>query len=404
METPDRKSQTTRISLADVIAAKSKGVSQPPPTTRTKFPGSKRSTTRIMLIEDDEDTSLLKTAAKAETEAIPAIPVQQPVSKAPPTARFRKPSTTQITGFATTTVAKKKGDTTAATVARQPVAGGTVSKSSTSRILLKEDVSSAEKKEDLSSINSPIMGIPVEPEVPKTTAHHGVPVTIKLKRPVPPPSSPVASEAGAGAIPRTIRIAKQQQPAVSAEAPTVVKKVTEPPSRGETARLSIENADILKKEVLSTASTVVAQKPPRTIKLKRPSDIADLPEAPPSSEEEQIAIAKKSETAKIQLPEIEGIAGASQPPLTQRKTIKIKRTDRSGQMRTISLKRPQEEELSEQQGAEAAVSGEEFKKMEVGVVWSIFALAAVFCVIGLLYILASQALGPTPTFPVPFEY
>jgi hypothetical protein len=399
METSNKKSQTTRISLADIIASKNKSASSPPITTKAKPEASKRNTTRIILMEEDDNGSAPKTISKAETEAITAIPIQQPAQKSPPTTRFKKPSTTQLTSFAA-----KKGDTTS-TVARAPVSvAAPTDKRHTSRIVLQEELPAPGKSKDLSNISSPIVGIPVESEAPKTTSHPGAPVTIKLRRSASTTPPPPQEAIERGPAPKTIRILKEQS-AIS-EAPTVVKKTTEPLKRGETSRIAIEDIDSLKKEVLSTAPTVADQKPPRTIRLKRPSDLEAVPEISETKTEEQLDTAKKSETSKIQLPQLEEApsASASQTPLTQRKTIKIKRTDRAGQMRTISLKRPDEKEIAQSEDQAVSQTVEDIRRTELGAVWSFVALVAVFCVIGLVYLLASQSLGPAPVLPVPFEY
>ena len=144
---------------------------------------------------------------------------------------------------------------------------------------------------------------------------------------------------------------------------------------------------------------------PKTIRLKRPSAIVPVAAAITSAAPEAQMAAQKSETAKIELPKAEEF----QVPETQRKTIKIKRTDRNVMPRTVKMVRPpaakptveaalkKETPAAVVEGVTPAPAQEE----ETIIVFPIAASLAAAYLFLLAYLLAAQVLGPQLALPVP---
>lgn len=116
--------------------------------------------------------------------------------------------------------------------------------------------------------------------------------------------------------------------------------------------------------------------------------------------------AKKSETAKIELPKDAEYLTSS----TQRKTIKIKRTDRNIISRTVNVARQTPAEPGQAEAkpqAEAAALKEEqvpkapIQDDEPLPVFSILAGLAAVCLVLLVYLLVAQSFGPDLVLPVP---
>jgi hypothetical protein len=274
----------------------------------------------------------------------------------------------------------------------------------TTRISLEEaltsDAASTAAVADAKKLTTgPIMGIPTH-----TTP---IPQTIKLKRPSTSPI--VISQHDMAAAPTAAKIPSTKIPAVPlGEAPTVVKKLVTPIPVSETSRiiLEIDAQTAGMRQKTSPIPFLAPSEPtpaPKTIRLKRPSGIVPLPTQPaeqPLTEISDVQTVKKSETAKIEIPK----SAESPASITQRKTIKIKRTDRNVIPRTVVLSRP---------SVAAKPAAGIPKKVEVVAppppaleeeplpVFSIVAGVAAVCLILLVYLLASQAFGPKLLLPIP---
>lgn len=275
----------------------------------------------------------------------------------------------------------------------------------------------------------PIMGIP--------THTAPIPQTIRLKRPSTSPI--VISPPDITTAPTVVKVVHHKPPTSPvAETPTVIKKTIPPASLQETSRIILElgpqAADLRPKTgPLPSVSSTEPTPGPKTIRLKRPSTIMPVspveakqaPSVPPAAEPgrtaagapKDIQTAKKSETAKIELPK----DTEYQTSATQRKTIKIKRTDRNAISRTTTAARQTLAGLpgrtpalgtaeAKPQPAEAIQSRDEAKEElaskapileEPLPVFSILAGLAVVCLALLVYLLASQAFGPKLFLPVP---
>ncbi len=240
---------------------------------------------------------------------------------------------------------------------------------------------------------------------------------------VPEPEVPAAS---GSAKKDSARI---EVPASQALAPS---KATEPErDKKQTARIDI--ADILVQDeqdkegahAVEPRGTEAAEVPaedqapapsasppgmPKTIRIKRPGSIPRSPAAetapstqpPPAATEPTAAErsedtgseVKKTATARIEIPADEA---SSEPSLTRRKTVRIKRSDglKTGGGRALKIARPSEGETAPSVAGPLAKIQEE---PEVGSLFAILALAALFVTAVLVYMLAAQ-LWPGLPFP-----
>lgn len=252
---------------------------------------------------------------------------------------------------------------------------------------------------------APITGIP--------THTSPIPQTIRLKRPATSPI--VINPSDITSAPTVVKVVHAKSPTVHAkpptgltsEVPTVIKKPVPPRPLNETSRIILDFGpqppDLRTKTGPLPAISATEPTPgPKTIRLKRPSTI--MPTAVQTAEQApvspEIQAAKKSETAKIELPKEADVL----TPATQRKTIKIKRTDRNIIPRTVTMARP----AAAKPAAPAAARAPEPTAPPAPVleeeplpVFSILAGVAVVCLALLVYLLTSQAFGPKLILPVP---
>lgn len=156
-----------------------------------------------------------------------------------------------------------------------------------------------------------------------------------------------------------------------------------------------ESEDVFKRRTIPvgipTPPPAAAAKP-KTIQVKKPAmrpGEPSLAATPPA--EETVSEAKKSETARIDLPPDVG-----ERPATRPKTIRIKRPDGTTARKALTIARPSEEEAPVALGAAVgAEAGEE----EPGTVYSVLALVALLVTCVLLYVLAAQSFAPDLPFP-----
>lgn len=178
-----------------------------------------------------------------------------------------------------------------------------------------------------------------------------------------PPAAPTA------AGPRTIRIKRPSQTpptAIMSEPPTSTQ-ISKP--KGATQRVKPK----------TQAAPPEAEATPAPKMDKTPTAMAV-----PTVED-----AKKSETARIELPPE---ASGSRPP-TRRKTVRIKRPDGTSASRELTIARPSKA---------PAMEAEEKTQVPVektGPVFSILALVATLVLLVLLYVLAAQTIGTGLPFP-----
>lgn len=343
--------------------------------------GLKNQTSRISL----ESARPLKSplAAKKTTNLVPDIPAH--VSPMPQTIRLKRPPTSPIT---VQTVdlpppAKKAGDTALvqASTAVRTTTAETV-KRQTTRIGLAE--SAAPKgPADFKRTTGPILGIPT---------HAGpIPQTIRLKRPATstvkrPPTSPVIAKPSVPTVmPRREQATLGGQDIT--EAPTVIKHITAPQTT--TSRIVLEELpaplSATSKQPTTNIPPLTSEEPPapKTIRLKRPSSLSEAEETiQVAATEGSLRAARKGETAKIDLP----LDDSALTPISQRKTIKIKRTDRGV---TPHAATPQAAAALEPGTRVEAPVPEE----EETFVFPLVALAATLCIAALVYIMVAQAFG-----------
>jgi hypothetical protein len=214
-----------------------------------------------------------------------------------------------------------------------------------------------------------------------------IPQTIRLKRPASVTQQVRAGLGQAQARQATDRIKLS-------EAPTIARQS---PLKRQTSRIILSEtpppAGLPSPSEIRRAPTEAI---PETIRLKRPSVTLGEETALEPVTSEQVETAKKSETAKIDL-EAESVAPV---PITQRKTIKIKRTERNVMPRTVTLARPKGAPPLPIPGAKQAIAEETGDEDEAGVFFSVLAAAAVLVVGALAYIMAAQ-IWPELALPLP---
>jgi len=235
-----------------------------------------------------------------------------------------------------------------------------------------------------------------------------IPQTIRLKRPSTSPI--VINPPDITSAPTVVKTAHAKIPTSPVgDTATVVKKPIVPRPLNETSRIildiGLQTSDI--KQKTGPVPVISASEPtpgPKTIRLKRPSTIiASTQTAEAQAVVPDMQTAKKSETAKIELPQ----GAAFETPTTQRKTIKIKRTDRNIiAPRTVAVQRQAEDKLQaetvvqkEERGEKAPI--QEPVQDEAMPVFYVLAGMAVVCLALLVYLLAAQAFGPKLLLPVP---
>jgi hypothetical protein len=171
------------------------------------------------------------------------------------------------------------------------------------------------------------------------------------------------------------------------EAPTIIKHIAAPKS--PTSRIVLEElpapVSATAKQPTSNIPPLTSAEPqaPKTIRLKRPSTLSDAEEAiQVATAEGSLRAAQKGETAKIDLT----LEDSALTPITQRKTIKIKRTDRTVTPRSAT---PEAAAAPEPGALVEAPAPEE----EEAFAFPLVAFAATLCIAALVYIMVAQAFG-----------
>ncbi len=145
--------------------------------------------------------------------------------------------------------------------------------------------------------------------------------------------------------------------------------------------------DVFKRTTIPVGIPTPAPAPaarPKTITVKRP-----VAEAAPTAAEKAVSEAKKSETARIDLP-----ADGGDRPATRPKTIRIKRPDGTSARKPLTISRPDAEPAAGTVPS-GVIGGEE----PAGAVYSALALVALLVGCVLVYVLAAQTFAPDLPWP-----
>ncbi len=228
----------------------------------------------------------------------------------------------------------------------------------------------------------------------------GVPSTIQLKR-------PAAIKPDISADDTQIALSQDTDRIGLSELPTISRNITSK-AKATTSRIILDDIVTLKtpgdeKQKTSPIDAIVTSSSsvPKTIKLKRPSSavVTERATVVKTGAEKTLDITKKSETSKINLPKEEEIAPV---PITQRKTIRIKRTKQNVVPQSVTLRHPGAE-VTEEVDEEVIPSEVEIPKEDVGLFYSVVAVAAILIAAVLVYIMVAQAFGPQLILPVPSQ-
>lgn len=287
-------------------------------------------------------------------------------------------------------------------------------KKSTSKIDLSE-ASAPAQLVDMSKAATMPIAIPSQPTEPPKKA------TIRIE-----PQSPITplSEADKKAavkkatvrieIPTDIQVSGVEDALEAAKKTTARVIIDEEHAKGDTARIEpvtpepsesskkrtaridlgeapTEDQDIFKRRTTIMDASKLAEargEVPRTIRIKRPEGAAPTTEIPPiiPPAPQEVEVARKSETARIELPAEAAPLVQEQPP-TRKKTIKIKRPGATAAVTPTVIARPTEEAKPE--AAVPAAEGQPHPALA----W--VALVAVIIAVLLIYVLLAQV-GTAP--------
>lgn len=143
---------------------------------------------------------------------------------------------------------------------------------------------------------------------------------------------------------------------------------------------------------------------PKTIQVRRaprtaPPDAPTSPTIVPATVAEQTAQARKSETARLDLPKD---IPADDRPVTRPKTIRIKRPDGTTARKPLAIARPEagdEEASSVPERLRGPAAEIELGEEEPGGIWAVLALVALLVVGTVIYVLLAQTFAPNLPFP-----
>lgn len=356
--------------------------STPKPTETSPIDADAKSqTSRISLGSARQIKSALET--KKATSRISDTPTY--VEQITQTIHLRRPPTSPITvqPIDMPPASNKPGDADLmqAPTAVRPMTAETA-KRQTSRIGLPESVA-PKSPVDFKRSTGPILGIPT---------HAGpIPQTIRLKRPATsqltrPPTSPIVSKQSEPAPMPHVETTLRSDHDIT-EAPTIVKHIAAP--KTSTSRIVLDDlpapTSAPAKQATSKIPPLTTAEPPapKTIRLKRPSTVSDAEEAANAAAEGALRTIRKGETSKIDLP----IEDSSLTPITQRKTIKIKRTDRTTPAPRASTPAAV---AAPKPGARAEAPAPQESEM---LALPLVTLAATLCIAALVYIMVAQTFG-----------
>ncbi len=372
---PEHKSQTMRISLDDILPG-----ARPPPDSRqvtmpiTELISGARPPpdSRQVTMPITELISGARPPLDSRQVTMPITEFAPGAAAVPPTIQLKRPAAfhgaAKATPEAPPMAAKPKTGPPNTPAATSPAEEGG-SKKGTSRLILdagQNAVPGAEVKRSTSPITV-------------------IPQTIRLKR------------AGGPTLPPPT--VKARTDALSA-APTVGRTADLSQAKMVTARIMVEETTAADAESQPPITPVSAGQgasnaaAPRTIRLKKPSDpgLEEAADEGRALESPTVRKSLKRETSKIALPAAEAPA-----PITQRKTIKIKRTEPNAEPRTVKI-----------QAASAAAApglpqvGRAAAEDEgPGPLFIVLAAVALVVIACLAYIMAAQAFGPELSLPVP---
>ncbi len=140
---------------------------------------------------------------------------------------------------------------------------------------------------------------------------------------------------------------------------------------------------------------------PKTIRLKRPSEVATVKIKKKPEVEDNKAGEPLNKTSEIPPPEAEG--DKDEIPQTQKKTIKVKRPSQRRAVKSVSVKRAGSEAGATEPAAEGAVAaapmqavGPAAAPVKDGAHWTFItaSVAAIIVCCIIIYVLCAQVLGP----------
>lgn len=253
---------------------------------------------------------------------------------------------------------------------------------------------------DISMAQKPIAPIasvgdtqPVQPNlaIPNTA-------TVRVEKPATPPKAET-QKVGPAALNTTMRVEVAEQRKTETTRINIPAEAfqktpgTAPRATAPTGAEEIFKRTTIPVGIPTPPPTQAAR--PKTISVKRPVTVAaDKAETVISPSDKAVADARKSETARIDLPADVG----GERPATRPKTIRIKRPDGTSARKALTIARPDSASADgEEPEVPMPVVGESDE--EAGGLFSVLALVAVLVTCVVIYVLAAQSIAPNLPWP-----
>lgn len=340
-------------------------------------------TTRIVSIQPAEPKQeptrvALDQAVPADQQPPATKRIVQPSvpSAGPPSIQLKRPPTAPIT------IPPDLKAPTTSTIIKAPALG----------ITLPTSIGSGDRKRTTRLILDAKTKLVQQVDKQTTSPITVIPQTVRLKRPGGAPGSITPPlKAGTDMIHAAPIVIRTPSPAPSSTSRILVEEIKETPQPTVIVKRSTSPI---------TTAPAPAQPKPRTIRLKRSATVALEEEiaTPPTDATPTVRKVNKAETAKIELPK-----EAEPIPMTQRKTIKIKRADRKEIPRTVTLKQPPAATARKLEPATSTASQaltesepDQWSPLFLGL-----AAAAMLLIGCLVYFMLAQSFGSQPVLPVP---
>lgn len=249
---------------------------------------------------------------------------------------------------------------------------------------------------NLGSFNKPKTG-PKDAPMPVKAPGKTETTRIDLSKAVPPSHDTQKVDPAAASKMTTMRV-EIVEPQQQRKAETTRIDLAAAATPKQTGRIDLGKEaggeDLFKRNTIAVGvPTPPPAAKPKTIQVKKP--VAKPNESlitPATPTPEAVIEAKKSETARIDLP-----PESADRPATRPKTIRIKRPDGTTGRKSLTIARPAGEEVSV-----AATITPGFAAAEeegAGTVFSILALVALVVACVVVYVLAAQTIAPTLPWP-----
>ncbi len=205
-------------------------------------------------------------------------------------------------------------------------------------------------------------------------------------------TSPSEGKGKPSSAPKTIRI----KPITKKKAAVPSPAASEPASLDDKRKTSRISLDAVFSDTDKDEGGEAAPERPKTIRLKRPTEAATIKIArrptPPTAPTPEAVAPSEAKTVLSKTSRIDNLPEAEEEITpTRRKTIRVKRPTSSQPVKSLSIKRTDEEEA---EGLDFVPEEPPPPPDEPNFLFPLFAVAAMLIVCVTIYVLCSQAFGP----------